>query len=136
MHPVDRIIQAHSHQPVGALDELLVCMKLTSDCVEVCTATADACLGEPNHNALVPCIRACLDAADASFAANRIITRLTLAEAEVQMSQLETCSLACLICAETCDRCADSHAFCGVCADFCRRTSEACEQLIEAVSGL
>ncbi len=110
------------------------------ECIEACfacaqfTSCADACLGEQDVTALVPCIRLCLDCSDTCIATGRIVTRQTELDPVRLRPIVEACAAACGACAEECERHAHHHEHCRVCAEACRRCETACRQLASALA--
>jgi hypothetical protein len=104
-------------------------------CAEVCTACADACLGEPEHlERLRRCIRANLDCSDVCAATARVLVRQTETPNDLVQNQLHTCVLACQLCGDECDAHADMHEHCRVCAETCRHCQERCNFLLGEIS--
>src|SRR5918912_1211874 len=100
-----------------------------------CTICADACLAEPDIEALARCIRLCLDCADACVDAGRILSRQTDPDADTQLTALEACLAACRACAAECERHAHHHEHCRLSAEECRRCEHACDDLLAALGG-
>ena len=102
------------------------------DCVQACTACADACLGEDMVAELRACITTDLGCADVCDATGRVLSRQTGYNATLTRSLLEACRNACRACAEECEQHQDMHAHCRICAEACRRCEQACERLLAA----
>lgn len=118
----------HSTSYAEAIDALAAC-------VAACTACADACLAETEHVArLRRCIRTDLDCADVCAATLRVVTRQTETPSEILHAQLQSCVLACRVCADECETHRDMHAHCRMCAEACRRCQERCNHLLGEVS--
>jgi hypothetical protein len=124
-HPVGTRVDA------ALLDE---CVTAILECAATCTACADACLGEQDVGSLVRCIRLNLDCADICETTGRLLLRLTEADPDVLMAQLQACAAACRACGEECQRHAGHHEHCAVCAKACRRCADACDRLITALA--
>ena len=62
-----------------------------------------------------------------------ICTRIVMSPG-VLRAMIETCALACRICAEECEKHAGRHEHCRVCAAECRRCEQACTAAIARVS--
>src|SRR5262249_43187608 len=103
------IIKTHPQPASPGRDVLLHCVEACRECAASCTACADACLGEKDVPELVRCIRLCLDCADACDATGRIVTRQTAPDVRVIRAIIESCAVACLICAEECEKHAAHH---------------------------
>ena len=102
-------------------------------CDEACTACADACLDEAGVAELTVCIRTCLDCADVSGTAVRVISRRTGYDAEISSSLLAAAVLASRACALECERHAGMHEHCRICAEACRAAEAACRDLLVTV---
>ena len=113
-------------------DALAAAVDAAFDCVQACTACADACLGEDMVADLRMCITTDLGCADVCDATGRVLSRQTGYNATLTRSLLEACRSACQACAEECEQHQDMHAHCRVCAKACRRCEQACERLLAA----
>lgn len=102
------------------------------DCAQACTACANACLGELQVKELVRCIRLNLHCADICTMTGRLLSRQE--HPDLTRAALETCVLACRLCAEECERHAASDMeHCRICAEACRRCEDACKRLLAAL---
>jgi hypothetical protein len=103
------------------------------DCAQTCTACANACLGEPNVQEMVRCIRLNLHCADLCDTTGRLISRQE--NPELARAILRACMLVCRLCAACVPRSASATgmAHCRICAAACRRCESACEQLTAAL---
>jgi hypothetical protein len=99
----------------------------------VCTACADACLGEETVAHLTKCVRTNLDCADVCETTSRVLSRHTGYDAHLTRAVLEACMQACRSCADECERHASLHEHCRICAESCRTCEQACRDLIEAL---
>jgi hypothetical protein len=99
----------------------------------VCTACADACLGEKMVSDLTTCIRTNLDCADICEATGRVLSRQTGTNADTARAMLEACAQACRTCGDECGQHASMHEHCRVCAESCRRCEQACRDLLETL---
>src|SRR5690348_499757 len=90
------------------------CIDACFDCVQTCTACADACLGEEMVARLRRCITLDLDCADVCAAAGRVLSRQTEYDAAISRSLVTACRDACRRCAEECESHADMHDHCRV----------------------
>lgn len=95
-----------------------------------CNVCADACLAEPEPEAMRRCIRLDLDCADICTATAAVLSRQTTPNWELLRAQLVACRTACRVCAEECASHADMHDHCKTCAECCRRCADACQQLM------
>ncbi len=132
MH-TEQIIGAHADVKGRTNDALIRCIEECYDCAQSCTSCADACVVESNVAELRQCIRLNLDCADVCLAMGSTATRRTGSNEELIRSMLETCALACRLCADECDKHAAHHEHCRICAQMCRRCEEACEGAIRSV---
>ena len=105
-----------------------------SDCVQACAADADADLAEQDLAEMVKCIRLCLDCVDVCTATAGVVSRQTDYDASITRSLLEACVATCKSCGDECERHAAMHAHCRVCAQACRRCEQACRELLAALS--
>ena len=128
-----RMLQTHP-RPSGIDPEALAeCIDASFTCAQVCTACADACLGEPDVQTLVRCIRLNLDCADACGTTGRMLSRQTEPDIGLLRAQLQACLEACRVCGAECEKHAGHHEHCRVCAESCRRCEAACERLLSAI---
>jgi hypothetical protein len=127
-----REMLASSPSPIPGVDVALLAdaAEAALDCAQTCTACANACLGEPNVQEMVRCIRLNLHCADLCDTTGRLISRQE--NPELARAILRACVLACRLCAEECERHA-GMAHCRICAAACRRCESACEQLTAAL---
>jgi hypothetical protein len=101
-----------------------------SDCVQACTADVDADLSEPDLTEMVTCIRLCLDCIDVCTAAVGVISRLAEYDASVTRPLLEACVAIGKSCGAECERHGAHHEHCRICAEACRRCEQACRELL------
>ena len=104
-----------------------------SDCAQACNADNAADLGEPNVTEMVGCIRLCLDCVDVCTATVVVITRQVEYDAGLTRPLLEACVAICKSCGDECERHARMHEHCRVCAEACRRCERACRGLLAAL---
>jgi hypothetical protein len=99
-----REMLASSPSPIPGVDvaPLADAAEAAFDCVQTCTACANACLGEPNVQEMVRCIRLNLHCADLCDTTGRLISRQE--NPELARAILRACVLACRLCAEECER--------------------------------
>ena len=105
-----------------------------SDCAQACAADTDADLNDQNLAEMVKCIRLCLDCIDICTATGGVLSRLAEYDAEATGLLLESCVAVCKSCGDECERHASHHAHCRVCAEACRRCESACRELLAALS--
>lgn len=124
-----------THPQTFELDaQLLVeAIDALQDCVQACTACADACLGEDGVADLVRCIRLDLDCADVCAATAKVMTRQTAYAPPISRALVEAARTACATCAAECEQHAGHHEHCRVCAGACRRAEQACSRLLVAM---
>ena len=104
-----------------------------SDCAQACIADVDADLSEQNVAEMVTCIRLCLDCVDICATTAGVISRQTDYDATVARPLLEACVAICKSCGDECGRHARMHEHCRVCEQACRRCEQACRELLEAL---
>jgi Domain of Unknown Function (DUF326) len=75
-----------------------------SDCAQACNADNAADLSEPNVTEMVRCIRLCLDCVDVCTATVGVITRQAEYDANLIRPLLEACVAICQSCGDECDR--------------------------------
>ena len=109
------------------------CLEACVECAQVCTVCADACLGEEMVADLVGCIRLNSDCADICAATSTVLAQQTQPDLAVVRAVLEACRTACAACAAECGSHADMHDHCRVCAESCRRCEQACTELLAAL---
>jgi len=105
-----------------------------SDCAQACTADNDADLAEQNVTEMVRCIRLCLDCVDICTATAGVISRPATWDASVIRPLLEACVAVCRSCGDECERHARHHEHCRVCEHACRRCEQACRELLGAMT--
>ena len=99
-----------------------------SDCVQACNADNAADLSEPNVTEMVTCIRLCLDCVDVCAATAGVIGRQTDYDANVARPLLEACVAICKSCGDECERhahmphCRICAEACRRCEQACQRT--------------
>jgi uncharacterized protein DUF326 len=104
-----------------------------NDCAQACIADTDADLSEQNVTEMVRCIRLCLDCVDVCTATVGVTSRPTEFDPDVTKPLLEACVAICKSCGDECERHAHMHEHCRVCAEACRRCEQACRELLGAI---
>ncbi len=105
-HHISAMLNAHPQgDKAPSKDSLAECIAACFDCAQMCTACADACLGEDMVAELAACIRTDLDCGDVCAATGNILTRQTGGQTSITLAALEACRAACAACAEACRRC-------------------------------
>ena len=132
MH-VQEIISTHPDVRGSTNNALIRCIEECYDCAQACTSCADACLAEEMVKELRQCIRLCLDCADVCALSGTVATRRTGSNEDVIRHTLETCELACRVCAEECERHARHHEHCRICGEECRRCERACHDARQSI---
>ena len=116
-------------------ESLVRVIEATYECAQACTACADACLSEKNVVELVKCIRLNSDCADVCTTTGRVLSRQTEYDANVTRAVLQACIQVCRSCAEECEGHAEmGMEHCRICAESCRRCEQACQQLLDAIA--
>jgi hypothetical protein len=114
--------QANPSKPSVDADALVECIRACYDCAQACTADADADLAEPELREMVRCIRLCLDCADLCLATGAILSRQTAFEPTTARTAIQACMQACRACGDECEE----HARHGMA--HCRTCMEACRR--------
>lgn len=127
---VERMLRTNPEPPFAPPDTLSALIHACIECAQVCTACADACLGEHQPGKLAACIRLNLDCADILTMTSRILTRQQNPDLALVAMTVELCAAACDVCARECDRHAGEYAHCHVAAAACSRCFEACRTLM------
>ena len=104
-----------------------------SDCAQACTADNAADLGEQDVTEMVRCIRLCLDCVDVCTATVGVTSRQAEFDPNVAKPLLEACVAICKSCGDECGRHARMHEHCRVCEQACRVCEQACRELLEAL---
>jgi hypothetical protein len=104
-----------------------------TDCTQACTADVDADLGEQDLAEMVKCIRLCLDCVDVCTATAGVVSRLAEYDVNVLRPLLESCVAICKGCGDECERHAQHFQHCRVCAEACRRCEQACRELLDVM---
>jgi len=104
-----------------------------TDCAQACTAGVDADLDEQDLAEMVTCIRLCLDCVDVCTAAAGVVSRQAEYDANVARPLLEACVAICKSRADECERRARHFQHCLVCAEACRRCEQACQEFLDVV---
>ena len=104
-----------------------------SDCAQACTTDVDADLSEQNLAEMVRCIRLCLDCVDVCTATLGVTSRQAAYDPDVTKPLLRACMAICTSCGDECERHAQHYEHCQVCEQACRRCEQACRELLEAL---
>lgn len=130
MTHAQQMIQTNPSPAAGG-EGIAACIEARFDCAQVCTACADACLGEKNPDMMNWCIRLDLDCADICDATGRIVSRQTATEPRMIRAALQACAEACRLCGDECDT-HGQHGMehCRICAEACGRCEHACNDLM------
>jgi hypothetical protein len=131
---VGEIIERHPRPSGLDRERLLRCVEECFDCSATCTACADACLGEPDVQALIRASRLNLDCAAVCDTVGRVVTRQTEIDLGVVRAAIDACIVVCRACGDECDRHAPHHDHCRVCAEVCRRCEQACRDLLASIA--
>lgn len=132
MH-AQEIISTHPDVGGNINQALIDCIEACYDCGQTCLSCADACLAEDQAAMLRQCVRLDLDCADVCFATGATATRRAGSNEELLRAMLETCALACRLCAEECEKHQSHHAHCRICAQNCRACEQACQGALRTV---
>jgi hypothetical protein len=133
MSAVRAMLRSHPVKPAHTA-EISHAIDACFNCVEICTACADACMSEGDIQRLIGCIRLNLDCVAVCAATGSILSRSNKAgHRQLLEAQLTTCIAFCRACAAECGRHADMHKHCQVCAETCSACAEACDAMLIAM---
>jgi hypothetical protein len=119
-----RTLNADAGMLAAAIDAL-------SDCAQACNADNAADLGEPDVTEMVRCIRLCLDCVDVCTATAWVISRQAEYDASLTRPLLEACVAICKSCGDECERhahmphCRVCAQACRRCEQACRELLDA-----------
>jgi len=85
-------------------DLLAAAIDALSDCGQACNADNAADLSEPDVTEMVRCIRLCLDCVDVCTAAMGVLSRQAEYDASLTRPLLESCVAICKSCGDECER--------------------------------
>ena len=111
-------------------DLLAAAIDALDDCAQACNADNTADLSEQNVVEMVTCIRLCLDCVDVCTATSRVIGRQTEYDASLTRPLLESCVAVCRSCGDECERhahmphCRVCAEACRRCEQACRELLE------------
>jgi hypothetical protein len=105
---------------------IIQCVEACLECEQACVACADACLAEENVDALRRCIRLNSDCADICGVTARMLSRLVEGDPDLIRAQVDACARACATCGAECHRHAAHHEHCRICMEACQRCERAC----------
>ena len=127
------MISAHPDVKGSISEPLITCIEACYACAQTCSSCADACLAEQDVAQLRQCIRLNLDCADICAATGSLASRRAGSNPGVLHSMVETCTLACRVCAEECEKHAEWHEHCRVCGAECRNCERACSAALRTI---
>ncbi len=116
------ISQADPSKPPVDATALVECIRACFDCAQACIADADADLAEPRVQEMIRCIRLCRDCADVCLATGGILSRQTAFDPATARAALQACALSCKVCGDECQH----HAQMGFV--HCQSCMEACRR--------
>lgn len=135
MKTIEMMLRSHPRADPQRVVDYAEALKALSTCAEICTACADACLGETEHLVhLRRCITTNLACADVCTATARVLVRWTETPHELVQAQLHACVVSCQHCADECEQHDDAHDHCRICAETCRYCQERCNFLLGELS--
>jgi hypothetical protein len=85
-------------------DLLAAAINALDDCAQACNADNAADLSEQNVVEMITCIRLCMDCVDVCTATLRVIGRQTQYDASLTRPLLESCVAICRSCGDECER--------------------------------
>ena len=112
-------------------DLLAAAIDALDDCAQACNADTAADLSEQNLAEMVKCIRLCLDCVDVCTATARVIGRQAEYDASLVRPLLESCVAICRSCGDECERhahmphCRVCAQACRSCEQACRELLDA-----------
>ncbi|MBI1182095.1 MAG: four-helix bundle copper-binding protein [Alphaproteobacteria bacterium] len=130
---VQQMIGSHPDVAGRVSEPLVVCIEECFAAAQACVSCADACLAEPERDALVQCIRLTLDCADICSAAGAVASRRAGSNHAILRNIISSASEACRFCGAECEHHAERHQHCRLCAEACYRCDAACRTALQAV---
>lgn len=127
---VERMLRTNPEPPFAPPDALSALIHACIECAQVCTACADASLGERRPGVLDANIRLSLDCADILTTTSRVLTRQQNPDLALVAMTVELAAAACDVLARECDHHANAYAHCQVTAAACRRCFDAARTLM------
>lgn len=127
---LEAVLADHPEAPPESL--VVDAAQAANACAAVCSACADACLGEDGIEDLVACVRLNQDCADICLATARVLGRRTASERTAIGPLLVACAEACDLCAEACA--AHNHSHCQACAAVCQTCAQSCRDAYTVVA--
>lgn len=127
------MISTHPDVKGSVSEPLITCVEACFACAQTCATCADACIAENEVTQLRQCIRLNLDCADICDATGSLASRRVGSDKGVLHAMIQTCALACRVCAEECERHAGQHEHCRICAAECRHCEQACAAALQMV---
>jgi hypothetical protein len=124
------LAQADPSKPSVEVNALVACIRACFDCAQACIADADADLAEPQVQSMIRCIRLCRDCADVCLATGSILSRQTAFDPPTARASLQACVLECKVCGDECQEHAQ-HGF--IHCKTCMEACRRCEQACKAV---
>ena len=128
------MLDTYPHPDDLDADVLAATIDALSDCIQACVADIDTDLSEQNVTEMITCIRLCLDCVDICTATAGVTSRQAGFDPDVARPLLEACVVICTKCGDECERHARHHAHCRVCAEACRSCEQACRELLHVLS--
>jgi hypothetical protein len=125
------ILEASPARTELGIDAVVDAIEACMTSAQVCTACANACLGEDDVSELRTCTARCERCADLCTTTVRVLSRPFGADHFVTHRTVHACVRACSLSAEECERHASHHRHCEICARACRACVKACSALLE-----
>ncbi|OGU09785.1 MAG: four-helix bundle copper-binding protein [Geobacteraceae bacterium GWC2_58_44] len=126
----EEMLGSHPRKLITELSVISGGINACVECADACNSCADACLGEEKVQMLTKCIRLNLDCADICQTTARILVRQTETVPQLVRAQLESCVIACRVCAQECESHAEMHQHCRICRTACQTCEKICQELI------
>lgn len=133
MSRLEQMLESHPHPAGSDGGEARRSIEIISECAQVCTVCADACLEESDVKTMVPCARLCLDCADVCRTTATLLARPSHRDAPALQAQLEACITICKACADECEKHGEHMEHCRICAEVCRECAEECAKMAGAL---
>ncbi len=123
------LAHANPNTPPVDANALIACIRACYDCAQARIADAD--VAEPQVQTMIRCIRLCLDGADLCLATGAILSRQTAFDPAMARAALQACALTFHVCGDECEHHAQlGFAHCQVCLEACRRCEQACHAVL------
>ncbi|KAB2898293.1 MAG: four-helix bundle copper-binding protein [Kofleriaceae bacterium] len=110
-----------------------MCIDAAFKAAQACMACSDICLAVEDARLLIKCVRLNSDCADLCVATGWMLSREPHPDRETMQRQIEACAKACQETAAECERLATLYPHTKVCAAACKRCVAACLDALRLV---